>query len=655
MSSEPSRPRYTDPMDAPTYNSRIVDNYVKLIRKKYPNIDVDRVLRAAGMTTYEVEDQGHWFSQNQINRFHERLAEITQNPNIAREAGRYAASPDAIGFMRPYILGMIDPERAYRMVNRTAQKLTRSTNYQSRKLDQNKMEITVTPEKGIQERPFQCQNRIGLFESVTLILSNKLPVIEHPQCVFKGDPCCRYLISWERSFSESWKKIRGLMAVLSPLIAMLLVRSYPQFSLVSVSLAFLSIFLLFSLSCEYLEKGELKASVNHLLDSSESLVEQVNVNYNRSILTNELGRAINSMTHIEGILEQVTGVLQTRLDFDRGIILLADPRRTRLDIRAAFGYLERSYETMLNTSFSLTNPASRGVFVVSFKEQQAYLINDVRQIQEDMSPKSFEFAKRMGSQSFICCPIVCDGESIGLLVVDNLESRRPLVQSDLVLLKGIASVLGVSLKNAELIAAKERQFSSLIRVLGASIDARDPLTSGHSEKVTEYAMGICEELNLDSDRKEAVRVAALLHDYGKIGVPDAVLKKPGRLTQKEIETVKTHSLKTIEILEKIHFEGIYSSVPEMAGGHHEKIDGSGYPYGLEGEEIHLGARIIAVADFFEAITAKRHYREPMDDLSALEMLKERTGSHFDTAVVNAFVNFYSRAYPDRLMPKAMSA
>jgi HD-GYP domain-containing protein (c-di-GMP phosphodiesterase class II) len=250
---------------------------------------------------------------------------------------------------------------------------------------------------------------------------------------------------------------------------------------------------------------------------------------------------------------------------------------------------------------------------------------------------------------------VCDGESIGLLVVDNLESRRPLVQSDLVLLKGIASVLGVSLKNAELIAAKERQFSSLIRVLGASIDARDPLTSGHSEKVTEYAMGICEELNLDSDRKEAVRVAALLHDYGKIGVPDAVLKKPGRLTQKEIETVKTHSLKTIEILEKIHFEGIYSSVPEMAGGHHEKIDGSGYPYGLKGEEIHLGARIIAVADFFEAITAKRHYREPMDDLSALEMLKERTGSHFDTAVVNAFVNFYSRAYPDRLMPKAMSA
>ena len=118
-------------------------------------------------------------------------------------------------------------------------------------------------------------------------------------------------------------------------------------------------------------------------------------------------------------------------------------------------------------------------------------------------------------------------------------------------------------------------------------------------------MGICDKLNLSSNYREMISVASLLHDYGKIGVPDSILKKPGRLTKEEYETVKTHAQKTQTILEQINFEGIFSQVPEVAGSHHEKMDGSGYPNGLKGEEIPLGARIIAVADFFEAIGWRR--------------------------------------------------
>ena len=137
-----------------------------------------------------------------------------------------------------------------------------------------------------------------------------------------------------------------------------------------------------------------------------------------------------------------------------------------------------------------------------------------------------------------------------------------------------------------------------------------------------------------------IRVAALLHDYGKIGVPDSILNKPGRLTRKEFEAVKTHSAKTKAILERVNFEGIYTAVPVIAGAHHERYDGKGYPEGLSGEEIPLGARIIAVADFFEAVTARRHYHQPMSPEQAFALMRAKTHTHFDPMVVDAFIRYY---------------
>ncbi len=259
-----------------------------------------------------------------------------------------------------------------------------------------------------------------------------------------------------------------------------------------------------------------------------------------------------------------------------------------------------------------------------------------------MSPRSLVFAKKMGSKSFICCPIVSDGESIGIFAVDNLKSKKPLIQSDMSLLMGIAAFIGISIRNAELIEAREKQFSSILHVLAVSIDARDPMTAGHSEKVTEYSLGICHELGLPRDYCEMIRVAALLHDYGKIGVPDSILKKPGRLTEEEHDIVKTHALKTREILEQISFEGILKKVPKIAGAHHEKLDGSGYPDGLKGDEIPFGARIIAVADIFEAVTSKRHYRDPMLIEDAFAILNDLTGKHLDSKVVDAFLKYYKK-------------
>ncbi|KPK30427.1 MAG: hypothetical protein AMK70_14275, partial [Nitrospira bacterium SG8_35_1] len=120
------------------YNSRIVDNYIKLIKSRYNFIDINQLLQHAGMESYQVADEGIWFTQTQINKFHSKLKELTGNKDIAREAGRYAASPDALGAMRRYILGLIGPQSAYELSEKTAAKFTKSSLYQTRRIGSNK-------------------------------------------------------------------------------------------------------------------------------------------------------------------------------------------------------------------------------------------------------------------------------------------------------------------------------------------------------------------------------------------------------------------------------------------------------------------------------------------------------------------------------------
>jgi len=628
----------------PLYNSRIIDNYIKLIKKKYSYVNVSSLLRHARITPYEVADEGHWFTQEQINLFHEKLSQATQNKNIAREAGRYSVSSDAIGIMRPFVLGLVDPSTVYNMIGKLTEKFTKSAKKKKKKISSNKVEVIVSTREGIREKPFQCENRSGFFEAIALAFTNKLPKIEHPECIFKGGRTCRYIISWERSSSAFWKKIRNYKLLFLSLACLVFSIFYPLMTLTVLLPVCLAIVLALSIISDRMEKRELKASLNYLWDSTDTLVEQININYNNVLLTHEIGLTLNTHTNIKDILLNIIKISENRLNYDRCMILLTEPDKKRLLFKSGYGYTKDQLKLLEKTVFRLDQPESKGVFVVSFREQRSFLVDDIEEIKDDLSLKSLVFAKKLGSKAFICCPIISEGNSIGVLAVDNIKSKKPLVQSDISLLMGIASVLGISIRNAELNEAKNRQFRSILQTLAASIDARDHLTAGHSEKVTRYALGICDELELPDDYREMIRVAALLHDYGKIGVPDSILKKSGKLTPEEYEIVKTHAARTKDILDGVNFEGIFSQVPEIAGAHHERLDGSGYPNGLKGEDIPFGARIIAVADFFEAITAKRHYRNPMHLNNALQLIKDESGKQFDKKIVDAFFSYCSKTH-----------
>jgi len=193
-------------------------------------------------------------------------------------------------------------------------------------------------------------------------------------------------------------------------------------------------------------------------------------------------------------------------------------------------------------------------------------------------------------------------------------------------------------------------FMSSIQMLAGAVDEKDPYTRGHSDRVTKYSVLITKEMGLDEDFQEIVRVSAQLHDVGKIGIEDRILKKPGALTAEEFEIMKTHTTKGANILRPV------AQLKEMLPGielHHESLDGRGYPRGLKGDEIPQLARIIAVADTFDALTTNRPYQQAHDPQDALRIIRSISGKRLDPAAVIALEAIYARG--EIRIPKPMPA
>ena len=190
-------------------------------------------------------------------------------------------------------------------------------------------------------------------------------------------------------------------------------------------------------------------------------------------------------------------------------------------------------------------------------------------------------------------------------------------------------------------AARENHelFINSIRALAAAIDAKDPYTRGHSERVARYASLVAREMGLSSEDVRRVRLSALLHDVGKIGIDDRILRKPTALTEEEFEIMKSHPVKGAAIMEAI--PQLRDVIPGMKH-HHERWEGGGYPEGLRGEDIPLQARIVSVADTFDAMTTTRPYQRAMDIRFVFQRLRDLAGNRFDPSVVEALIQSYEK-------------
>jgi len=193
-------------------------------------------------------------------------------------------------------------------------------------------------------------------------------------------------------------------------------------------------------------------------------------------------------------------------------------------------------------------------------------------------------------------------------------------------------------KNAELVRAKdelERSYDFTLEALGDALDLKDAETEGHSKRVTAFTIAIARAMELPSERVRLIARGAFLHDVGKMAIPDAILRKPGRLTSEEQLLMREHAVKGYQMLNRIPF---LKEAAHIVYSHQERFDGSGYPRGLKGDQIPLGARIFAVADTFDAITSDRPYRAAQSISSARREIQKHSGAQFDPHVVDTFLS-----------------
>ncbi len=450
---------------APLYNSRITKIYIQYLTKYYPDVDIDAVLNEAGIARYEIEDPSHWFSQEQQDRLHDSLVARTGNPNIAREAGRYTSSSEGLGATKQYALGLMSPTTVYLLVEKIHNLMSRGADVSAKKIGANQVEITAVPKPGVHEKPYQCENRSGHLESLARMFTDKLAHIEHPTCVHLGDESCRYIVSWTKAAKIHWKRIRNYSLLMSIIALSVLLFVLPLFNWGVFALVCASIVILLSYYTEHLENKALVRTVETQTEAAQDNIVESNIRYNNALLVQEIGQATANILDIENLLKTVAGVMEKRLDFDRGMIMLVNKDQKVLQYCAGYGQNPSEEEILKETNFHLNNPDSKGLFVLAIKEQRPFLINNISEIEGSLSRRSYDVAKQLGSEALICVPIIYEKNSLGILAVDNSKTSRPLRQSDMSLLMGVASQLAISIANAmtfEKLHASEQKYRELV-------------------------------------------------------------------------------------------------------------------------------------------------------------------------------------------------
>ena len=757
--------------EIPLYSSRIVNNYIEYLKKFYPDVDISSIIKDANMSAHQVEDSGHWFTQNQLDLFHDLLSEKTGNANISREAGRYAPFSKASGAVSQYALGFITPRAAYSVMEKLYPHISRASILKSKGIASNKIEVDAIPKPGVLEKPYQCENRMGTFEAMAKLFTTKFALIEHPLCLHKGADLCRYVLTWEETSALQWKRLKNYAFLLGFILCAGFLAFFRPPHWDAIILLYFIVFFGISNYSMRLEKAELLRNISSQGDAAERLLGQINQRYNEAMLVREIGQATSMILDIDKLMRFVMESLEKRLDFDRGMIMLVNKERTHLVYKSGYGYLLDEIPEAQEIEFHLDKPESRGVVVETFRHQKPCLVDDIKKIEDSFSDRSRGIARQMDVSSFICIPIVFEQESMGVLMVDNIHSKRPLTESDMSLLMGIAPQVAISITNAtffERTRASEERFralsenapdiiytlndhgaftyvnpawerilghpkeevigqyfvkfvkeersrkftqafkrirdkkqlavdlygailhkdgserlfnmsgapnidadgkvvgavgtfkdvtdltrseaelqisfnklqmamSSTINAISLIVESRDPYTAGHQRRVASLAIAIAEEMKLSEDRIDKIRMGGLIHDIGKIYIPAEILTKPGRLSKIEFDMMKSHPEVGYKILQQVDF---IPPIAQMVYQHHERMDGSGYPLGISGDDILLESRIIAVADSVEAMASHRPYRPALGIEKALEMILNKKGKSYDSQIVDACVTLF---------------
>ncbi|MFZ5950430.1 MAG: HD domain-containing phosphohydrolase [Candidatus Rifleibacteriota bacterium] len=346
----------------------------------------------------------------------------------------------------------------------------------------------------------------------------------------------------------------------------------------------------------------------------------------------EVGRVVSSTLDLRELLTKIMSTATQVMRCETSTVYLVDEQTNELYFHIVQG--DPNVGAKLQ---EIRLPMGTGLAGWCAQNNKPVMVPDT-----EKDPRFFKGAdKKSGfvTRSMICVPMRLKDKIIGVLQVLNRTGDIPFNEHDVEMLENMANQAVSAIENARLYENIQKVYLSTIEVLAKAIDAKDPYTQGHSRRVTLYSVAIAEELNMTRKEIENVRYAGLLHDVGKIGIKDSIIRKPGRLTDEEYAIIKKHPAIGAKILRPVDF--LADKIPGVLH-HHEYYDGRGYPDHLTGENIPLDGRIICVADAFDAMTTNRPYRKGLTVKTAIGELQKFSGKQFDPVCVEAFLRAFDK-------------
>jgi diguanylate cyclase (GGDEF)-like protein len=405
--------------------------------------------------------------------------------------------------------------------------------------------------------------------------------------------------------------------------------------------------------------GNLTSPLNELITAARSVEKgelETRVAVKRQDEFGELGNAFNKMIeavhgHAEKI-EQHSEELQALVNLSDTFLASVDVRETletairemmratHSDLGGAFLMLENGVEIRTVAQVNLPSELLNVKYPVDAHSSPGYALMQRKTITSEDLTKETRFGVppalgKLGIAANMSTPMLINGRSIGAITVGS-KRLREFSQEEIGMAQAIANHTAVALERIKLVSDLSESYDRTLSALAVALDTRDRETEGHSKRVVAYTLALAEKMGMPANDLQDIGRGALLHDIGKIGVPDSILHKSSPLTEGDWSIVRKHPEWGKQILEGIRF---LDGPAKMVLAHHERWNGSGYPLGLKGEEIPVGARIFSVVDAFDAITSYRPYRNPESYEKARAEIRKASGEQFDPKVVDAFLTF----------------
>ena len=549
-------------------------------------------------------DENNWVTSELITVLFKNTVNIFQDPSVPFHIGMETITTKNISMLMSFFLTTFsNPRRLLKRLNQINQQFNTTKIIETVYLSRKRTVIRLHWKEGRDLDKNVCLYNQGIYAAVPTLWGLRPQEVTETECYFNGSPYCQYNITFQK------RKLLNLVN-----------RNQRKTRKAKLLLAL-----------EEIESDKilLKKKNEEVVKLNLELREKVD----RLKAINEASRLLVSMVDTDNILKTTMNIIVDVLRFDRALLMLIDKDNKYLEYIHSTGADQEEINKKLK-SYRIPLTRRENILIRTTLEGKPVLIKDAARaglnpenlIIRDFSPNSIAF-----------CPLTTSKGAIGVLAADRKITDRMITAKELEHLSIFVNNMAATLYKAKQDEELEESYLNTVKALVKAIEEKDQYTSGHSERVSKLAMKIAETMELPREEIEVIGIGSLLHDVGKIGIPESIVRSPKNLTAAEYNIIKSHPEKGCEIVNPIRRLNAHSY---LIRSHHERYDGKGYPDGLKGDQIPIGAQIISVADTFDAITSSRAYRKGLPEEEAVKRILESRGTQFSPSVTDAFMRVY---------------